>query len=65
MADLVVFVALVGLIGAAGVLLGMLAARRLGAWDDRRSAAADAATAPGVRGTATDDPGQDGGDTVD
>jgi hypothetical protein len=65
MADLLVFVALVGLIGAAGVLLGMLAARRLGAWDDRRSAAADAATAAGVPGTATDDPGQDGGETVD
>jgi hypothetical protein len=65
MADLLVFVALVGLIGAAGVLLGMLAARRLGAWDDRRSAAAHAATAPGVPGPATDDTGEDGGETVD
>ena len=65
MADLLVFVALVGLIGAAGVLLGMLAARRLGAWDDRRSAAAEASTAPGGSGPATDDPGQDGGETVD
>ncbi len=65
MADLVVFVALVGLIGAAGVLLGMLAARRLGAWDDRRSAAADAATAPGIFGPAIDDLGQDGGETLD
>ena len=66
MADLVVFVALVGLIGAAGIVLGMLAARRLGDWDDRRSAAADAATAPGVPGPASDDePGRDGGETGD
>jgi hypothetical protein len=59
MADLLVFVALVGLIGAAGVLLGMLAARRLGAWDDRRSGAGDAVTGPGVTGTTIDD-GLDG-----
>ena len=65
MADLVVFVALVGLIGAAGVLLVMLVARRLGAWDERRSAATEPATAPGVPGRATDDPGQDGGETVE
>jgi hypothetical protein len=61
--DLVVFVALVGLIGAAGVVLGMLASRRLGAWDDRRAGAAAAASAPGVTGTTTaDDPGEDGGE---
>jgi hypothetical protein len=66
LADLVVFVALVGLIGAAGIVLGMLAARRLGAWDDRRAGAAEAARAPGATGTTTaDDPGEDGGETVD
>ena len=43
MPDLVIFVALVGLIGAAGIALGMLAARRLGAWDERRAAAEAAA----------------------
>ena len=65
MAELAVFVVLVGLIGAAGIALGMLAARRLGAWDERR-AAADAVeqqrgsgAGPGV------DPLEDGGDGVD
>jgi hypothetical protein len=61
--DLVVFVALVGLIGAAGIVLGMLASRQLGAWDDRRAGAADAVEAPGVTGTTTvEDPGEDGGE---
>lgn len=39
MADLAVFAALVGLIGVAGIGLGILAARRIGAWDERRAAA--------------------------
>ena len=66
MADLVVFVALVGLIGAAGIVLGMLAARRLGAWDDRRSGGGDRVAAPGVTGTTrAEDPGEDGGETID
>ena len=65
MADLVVFIALVGVIGAAGIVLGMLAARRLGAWDDRR-AAADAAQARGGAGQEPgDEPGRDGGETGD
>ena len=65
MADLVVFVALVGLIGAAGIVLGMLAARRLGAWDDRRAAAGDAMSAASASGPADDDPGTNGGETLD
>jgi hypothetical protein len=66
MADLVVFVVLVGLIGAAGIALGMLAARRLGAWDERRAAAGDAVPPARGSGSARDvDPLGDGGDTVD
>jgi hypothetical protein len=77
MPDLVIFVALVGLIGAAGIALGMLAARRLAVWDERR-AAAETAARDAVRpargsgspargsGSARDiDPLEDGGDTVD
>ena len=64
MADLVVFVALVGVIGAAGIVLGMLAARRLGAWDDRRSSVASAAGADdGSRDARDDEPDEDGGKT--
>jgi len=66
MADLVVFVALVGLIGAGGIALGMLAARRLGAWDERRTAAGDAVPAAPGSGSARDvDPLEDGGETLD
>ncbi len=65
MADLVVFLALVGLVGAAGIALGMLVARRLGAWDERRTAAVDAAPAPGSGPAVGIDPREDGGDTVD
>lgn len=67
MPDLVIFVALVGLIGGAGIVLGMLAARRLGAWDDRH-AAADADSIASARGSvqARDDERlEDGGDTGD
>jgi len=65
-ADLVIFIALVGLIGAAGIALGMLAARRLGAWDERRAAEGDAVPAAPGSGSARDvDPLEDGGDTVD
>ncbi len=65
MADLAVFIALVVVIGAAGIVLGMLAARRLGAWDDRR-AAADAAPAGGGAGQEPGEhPGSDGGETGD
>jgi len=81
MPDLVIFVALVGLIGAAGIALGMLAARRLGAWDERRAAAeAAAGDAPGAAGPPARgsglpaggsgsarevEPLEDGGDTLD
>ena len=77
MPDLVVFVALVGVIGAAGIALGMLAARRLGAWDERRAAAEAAAGDAGspARGSGSPargsgsareiDPLEDGGDTLD
>ena len=78
MPDLVIFVTLVGLIGAAGIALGMLAARRLGAWDERRAAAEAAADAaagdaagdagPPARGSGSAreiDPLEDGGDTLD
>jgi len=59
MADLVVFVALVGVIGAAGIVLGMLAA-----WDDRRSSVASAAGADdGSRDARDDEPDEDGGET--
>ena len=64
MADLVVFVALVGVIAAAGIVLGMLAARRLGAWDDRRSGVANTVGADdGVRQSRDDEPDEDGGET--
>ncbi len=64
-ADLVVFLGLVGLVGAAGIALGMLVARRLGAWDERRTAAVDTAPAPGSGSAGGIDPREDGGDTVD
>jgi hypothetical protein len=65
-ADLVIFIALVGFIGAAGIALGMLAARRLGAWDERRAAAGDAVLAARESGSARDvDPLEDGGETLD
>ncbi len=63
MADLVVFGALVAVIGAAGIVLGMLAARRLGAWDDRRSGAASAAARDEARTARNDEPDEDGGET--
>ncbi len=66
MADLVIFIALVGLIGAAGIALGMLVARRLGAWDERRATAGNGVPAGPGSGSARDvDPLEDGGDTVD
>ncbi len=77
MPDLVIFVALVGLIGAAGIALGMLVARRLGAWDERRAAAEATAgdagppargAGPPPRGSGSAreiDPLEDGGDTLD
>jgi hypothetical protein len=64
MAELVIFVALVALIAAAGISLGMLAAPRLGAWDERRAAGGDAARAePGPRSADAVHPLKDGGDT--
>jgi hypothetical protein len=71
MADLVIFGALVGLIGAAGIALGMLAARRLAAREERRVGARDAAGAAAVpeawgSGAARDvRPLEDGGETID
>lgn len=66
MADLAVFVALVGLVGAAGIALGMLAARRLGAWDERRASVGNAvAKAPGSGSAGGSDPHEDGGETID
>ena len=66
MADLVIFIALVGLIGAAGIAIGMLAARRLGAWDERRAAEGDAVPAAQGSGSTRDvDSLEDGGDTLD
>jgi len=65
MADLVVFVGLVGVVGAAGITLGMLVARRLGEWDERRAAAVETAPAPGPGAAGGIDPREDGGDTVD
>lgn len=64
MADLVVFVGLVGVIGAAGIVLGMLAARRLGVWDDQRSGVASAAgTEDRSRQVRDGEPDEDGGET--
>jgi hypothetical protein len=66
MADLVVFVGLVGLVGAVGIALGMLAARRLDAWDERRATAADGVRATPAPASAVDgDLLEDGGETVD
>jgi len=64
-ADLVVFVCLVGLIGAAGITLGMLAARRLDAWDERRAAADAAPAVPGPGSAGGREPVEERGDTVD
>jgi len=66
MADIAIFIVLVGLIGAAGIALGMLAARRLAAWDERRAAAGDPVPAAPGSGSARDDEAlEDGGDTLD
>ena len=62
MADLVVYIALVGVIGAAGIVLGMLAARRLGAWDDRRSGVATTVADDGSREMRDDERNEDGGE---
>ncbi len=63
MADLVVFVVLVAVIGAAGIVLGMLAGRRLGAWNDRRSGVVNAVEAEdGSRPGRGDEPDEDGGE---
>ncbi len=45
MPDLAIYVGLVALVAVAGIALGMLAAPRLAAWDDRRAAREDAAAA--------------------
>ena len=52
MGDLAVFAALVGLFAVVGIALGILAARRLGAWDDRRAAGAagEAGAVPATSG---------------
>jgi hypothetical protein len=63
--DLVVFACLVGVIGAAGIMLGMLAARRLEAWDEKRAAAGDSPPTPGDGSAAGGDWDEDGGDTVE
>jgi hypothetical protein len=73
MGDLVVFAALVGVFGAAGIALGILAARRLGPWDERRATAGAGAvraadTTGAVRRTGStpgNEPPEDGGETVD
>jgi hypothetical protein len=67
MADLGIFAALVGLFAVVGIGLGILAARRLGAWDERRATAEAGAvqTAGGAGSTAGKEPLEDGGDTVD
>jgi hypothetical protein len=62
-ADLVVFIGLVGLVGAAGIALGMLAARWLGAWEKRRATGVDAAPGSGSAGGV--EPREEGGDPVD
>ena len=67
MAELGIFAALVGLFAVVGITVGMLAARRLGAWDERR-ATADAGAVPAAgetRSTPAHEPIEHGGDTVD
>jgi hypothetical protein len=69
-AELLVFGALVALIAAAGIALGMLAGRRLGAWDDRRARADAADTAGGPEGHGSGPAGEihlprDGGENGD
>jgi hypothetical protein len=61
--DLVLFLGLVVLVVAASIGLGMLAAPRLAAWDDRRAAGEDAARAQaGTRSAGTADPRSERGD---
>ena len=52
MLDLAVYLGLVALVAVAGIALGMLAAPRLAAWDDRRAARDDSAAAGAVTGSA-------------
>ena len=66
MLDLAVFLGLVTLVAVAGVALGMLAAPRLAAWDDRRAAREDAAAAGARAGSAGESDGfPEGGDPGD
>jgi exodeoxyribonuclease VII large subunit len=61
--DLVLFLGLVALVVVASIGLGMLAASRLAAWDDRRAAGEDAARAQaGTRPAGKADPRSEGGD---
>ena len=64
MADLAIFAALVVVVGLGGAALGMLAARRIDAWEQRRAAAADEGqvgpSAPATVGVETP---EDGGET--
>ena len=64
MADLAIFAALVVVVGLVGAALGMLAARRIDAWGERRAAAADEGpvgpSAPAATGVETP---EDGGET--
>jgi hypothetical protein len=61
--DLVLFLGLVALVVVASIGLGMLAAPRLAAWDDRRAAGEDAARAQaGTRPAGKADSRSEGGD---
>jgi hypothetical protein len=61
--DLVLFLGLVTLVVVASIGLGMLAAPRLVAWDDRRAAGEDAGGAhAGTRPAGTADPRSERGD---
>ena len=63
MPDLVLFLGLIALVVVASIGLGMLAAARLAAWDDRRAAGEDAArTQAGTRPAGTADPRSERGD---